>query len=268
MKPFYSFPDESKKLIKYVLTDIDDTLTLDGKLPAVAYSAMERLQHAGIKVIPITGRPAGWCDHIARMWPVDGLVGENGAFYFYYDSKNKKMIRSYWRSEEQRREDTVKLARLQERILREVPGCRVSVDQPYREADLAIDFCEDVEPIPLSSVKKIVSLFEAAGAVAKISSIHVNGWFGNYDKLAMTKRFFSEIFKVTLDNSNESVLFSGDSPNDALMFSFFQNSVGVANVLQFGDELQDKPAWVTEKKGGYGFAEMVDILLGNSQTSR
>ena len=93
MNPFKTFPKETRQQIRYVLTDIDDTLTLDGKLPAVAYGAMERLQQNGIKVIPITGRPAGWCDHIARMWPVDGLVGENGAFYFYYDEKQRKMAR-------------------------------------------------------------------------------------------------------------------------------------------------------------------------------
>jgi len=263
MKPFHTFPHESKQQIRYVLTDIDDTLTLDGKLPAVAYTAMERLQQADIKVIPITGRPAGWCDHIARMWPVEGLVGENGAFYFYYDKKSRKMIRRYWRSEEQRRKDRAQLVRLEEQILREVPGCRVSVDQPYREADLAIDFCEDVEPLPMTAVKQIVSLFESAGAVAKISSIHVNGWFGDYDKLAMTSRLFRELFQVDLERQKETILFSGDSPNDAPMFAFFPNGVGVANVLQFGDELQHKPAWVTEKKGGYGFAEMVDILLDN-----
>ncbi len=261
MKPFNSFPRETRQQIRYVLTDIDDTLTLNGKLPAVAYSAMERLQQAGIKVIPITGRPAGWCDHIARMWPVEGLVGENGAFYFYYDYGNRKMVRRFRRSDEQRQEDRKRLARLQERILRNVPGCRVSVDQPYREADLAIDFCEDVEPLSMDAVKKIVSIFESAGAIAKISSIHVNGWFGDYDKLTMTRKLFSEVFQVDLDSRKESVIFSGDSPNDAPMFAFFPHGVGVANVLQFGDDLPHKPAWITEKKGGYGFAEMVDILL-------
>jgi len=261
VKPFHTFPRETRAQINYVLTDIDDTLTLDGKLPAVAYSAMERLQKAGIKVIPITGRPAGWCDHIARMWPVEGLVGENGAFYFYYDIRSRKMVRSFWRSNEQRREDRKQLARLQELILRDVPGSRLSVDQPYREADLAIDFCEDVKPLSMDSVKKIVSIFESAGAVAKISSIHVNGWFGDYDKLAMTRRLFSEIFQIDLDSRKESIIFSGDSPNDAPMFAFFPHSLGVANVLRFSDELACKPAWITEKKGGYGFAEMVDILL-------
>lgn len=263
MEAFDTFPNISKRQIEFVLTDIDDTLTLDGKLPAIAYNAMERLQHAGIKVIPITGRPAGWCDHIARMWPVEGLVGENGAFYFYYDKESRKMVRRYWRSDKQRKEDRLQLLALEEQILREVPGCRISVDQPYREADLAIDFCEDVAPLPMTEVKQIVSIFESAGAVAKISSIHVNGWFGDYDKLSMTKRLFEELFQIDLEILKEKIIFSGDSPNDTPMFAFFPNGVGVANILQFVDELQHKPAWVTKKKGGYGFAEMVDILLDN-----
>lgn len=268
MKPFHTFPTTNKKQIQYVLTDIDDTLTVDGKLPAVAYNAMERLQQASIKVIPITGRPAGWCDHIARMWPVDGLVGENGAFYFYYDQESRKMIRRYWRSEEQRGKDSLKLQKIEKQILKDVPGCRVSVDQPYREADLAIDFCEDVDPLPLTAVNQIVSIFEAAGAVAKISSIHVNGWFGDYDKLTMTKRLFKDLLGLDLESRKENIIFSGDSPNDSPMFAFFPSSVGVANVLQFGDELKNKPTWVTEGKGGYGFAEMVDILLDSEPLAK
>ncbi len=264
MQPFKTFPKKDSKQIRYVLTDIDDTLTFDGKLPAVAYSAMERLQLSGIKVIPITGRPAGWCDHIARMWPVDGLIGENGAFYFYYDSNTRKMVRRYWRNEEQRKEDTTRLNKLAKQILHEVPGCMISADQAYREADLAVDFCEDVAALDMKAVNKIVSLFEKAGAVAKISSIHVNGWFGDYDKLAMTTKFFHEVFSISIEKQKDTILFSGDSPNDAPMFAFFANSVGVANVLQFSDQMEHEPTWVTRKEGGYGFAEMVDILLANS----
>jgi len=263
MKSIQDFPNTSKQQIKYVLTDIDDTLTNDGYLPAIAYSAMERLQQAGIKVIPITGRPAGWCDHIARMWPVDGLVGENGAFYFYYDRIQHKMIRRFWRTEEQRKIDRQKLIQLQDIILSKVPGSAISVDQQYREADLAIDFCEDVPALSKVEVDLIVQIFQEAGAVAKISSIHVNGWFGDYDKLAMTKRLFREIFQLDLGNHKNSVIFSGDSPNDAPMFAYFPNGVGVANILHFLDDLPTKPTWVTRENGGYGFAEMVDVLLAD-----
>ena len=178
MKPIKQLPSAVKESIRYVLADIDDTLTVSGRLPAIVFAAMERLKTAGIRMIPITGRPAGWCDHIARMWPVDGLVGENGAFYFRYDNRQRKMQRRYFKSEDKRKTDRQKLEQLKAQILKKVPGCGLSADQAYREADLAIDYCEDVAPLPVEKVDQIVHLFEEAGARAKISSIHVNGWFG------------------------------------------------------------------------------------------
>ena len=261
MKPFKKFPKNLKPTIRFVLTDIDDTLTIKGRLPSVAFAGMENLQKAGIQVIPITGRPAGWCDHIARMWPVAGVVGENGAFYFRYDDAGKKMIRRYFKTKKERKEDWKKLEKIKQEILKTIPGCRVSADQAYREADLAIDFCEDVPPLPIKDIEQIVRCFNEAGAQAKISSIHVNGWFGDYDKLSMTRFFFEEVFKVSLDEIKERVVFTGDSPNDSPMFSYFPHSVGVANVLHFKERMDCYPAWITEKEGGYGFAEMVDTLL-------
>jgi HAD superfamily hydrolase (TIGR01484 family) len=261
MKPFSQFPVRIKKNIHFILADIDDTLTHNGRLPADVFVAMERLKAADLQIIPVTGRPAGWCDHIARMWPVDGLVGENGAFYFRYDDKLKKMQRRYFKSESQRKTDRRKLEKIKLEVLKKVPGSRVASDQAYREADLAIDYCEDVPPLSIKDVEKIVSCFESAGAKAKISSIHVNGWFGNYDKLTMTKMIFEEVFGQHLEDVKDQVIFIGDSPNDSPMFSYFPHSVGVANVLQFKGMMDHSPAWVTKRKGGYGFAEMADVLL-------
>ncbi len=261
MKPFNQFPQNIRKKIRFILTDIDDTLSLNGRLPAVVFEAMERLQKAGLAVIPITGRPAGWCDHIARMWPVDAVVGENGAFYFRYDDRLKKMQRRYWKSEAQRMADRKKLEKIKLEVLEKIPGCRVSADQAYREADLAIDYCEDVPPLEMKQVDRIVRCFTQAGARAKISSIHVNGWFGDYDKLAMTNRLFEEVFDTHLEKDKKSVIFIGDSPNDVPMFKYFPHSVGVGNILRFEKRLDHKPVWVTRKEGGYGFAEMVEILL-------
>lgn len=261
MRPFSEFPSQSKSQIQYVLTDIDDTLTVHGRLPAVAFSAMEKLQQRNIHVIPITGRPAGWCDHMARMWPVAGIVGENGAFYFRYDDEKKKMTRRYYRSEESLRKDRIALDALKQEILKKVPGARVSADQAYREADLAIDFCEDVPPLPREDIEKIVQLFKKAGAQAKESSIHVNGWFGEYDKLTMSQLLFDEVFNLSSAQLKNPVLYIGDSPNDCPMFAFFPHSVGVANILEFKGRLEVEPSWITTKSGGYGFSEMTNILL-------
>jgi len=261
MRPLKEFPNKNLAQIKYVLTDIDDTLTVDGQLPAIAYDALERLHHAGIKVVLITGRPAGWCDHMARMWPVDGIVGENGAFYFCYKRKQRTMVRRYWKSAEERRQDRIRLSELRDRILKEVPGAAVASDQAYREADLAIDFCEDIPALPMVEVDKIAAIFREAGANAKISSIHVNGWFGNYDKLSMTRIMFREIFQEDLEAVKETVMFSGDSPNDGPMFDYFPHAVGVANISEFKDRLSSRPAWIASQPAGYGFVELVEMLL-------
>jgi HAD superfamily hydrolase (TIGR01484 family) len=261
MKPFQNFPSSLKKNIRYVLTDIDDTLTLHGLLPAAALAGMERLRDAGVAVIPITGRPAGWCDHIARMWPVAAVVGENGAFYYRYDRTLRKMQRRYFKTAEQRAADRGRLEEVKLKILAEVPGCAVSADQAYREADLAIDFCEDVPRLSPQAVERIVQIFEAAGAQAKVSSIHVNGWFGAYDKLTMAQRLFRDAFQEDLEAIKARVIFAGDSPNDQPMFAFFPNAVGVANVREFAGRMSSLPGWVTQLDGGGGFAEMVDVLL-------
>ncbi len=100
-------------------------------------------------VVPVTGRPAGWCDHIARMWPVDAVVGENGAFYFRYDHAKRARCSGALSMTTQRAQAIrQRLAVVRDRILAAVPGCAVAADQHYREADLAIDYCEDVPRLP------------------------------------------------------------------------------------------------------------------------
>ena len=261
MRPLAEFPQSALRGIGYVLADIDDTLTIDGRLPADAYGAMESLRDAGLKIAPITGRPAGWCDHIARMWPIHGVVGENGAFYFSYDDNRRTMTRRYWKDGAERAADRARLERLATQILAAVPGAALSADQPYREADLAIDYCEDVAPLDDHAVAKIKTLFEDAGAHAKVSSIHVNGWFGDYDKLAMTRNLFREVFHVALDDVRSRVVFAGDSPNDAPLFDYFPHGVGVANVADFAGRMDAEPAWIARARGGHGFAELARAIL-------
>ena len=263
MRLINHIPAEVCQNIRGVFFDIDDTVTTDGRLEGSAYLAIEKLKQAGLLTIPITGRPAGWCDLIARFWPVDGVVGENGAFYFAYDRNTLKMRRCYVRSEEQRREDQKKLVKLKKEILQRVPGSAISADQTYREADLAVDFCEDVAPLPNESVLKIKNIFEDSGAVAKISSIHVNGWFGDYDKLSTCQLFVSSQLGFKLSEQREKFIFVGDSPNDEPMFQYFPNAVGVANVQNFKKQLQHPPTWVTHQESGFGFVELVDHLLKN-----
>jgi HAD superfamily hydrolase (TIGR01484 family) len=261
MKPLAEFARAARAKVRAVLTDIDDTLTTDGRLEAVSYAALERLRAAGLLVIPVTGRPAGWCDHIARMWPVDGVVGENGAFWFLHDACAGRLVKRYIVSDAQRTQRTARLDAIAQRVLREVPGCAIASDQPYREADLAIDFREDVPALSREAVLRIVAIMEEEGLTAKVSSIHVNGWFGGYDKLSTARLMLREVFGIDADRERETIVFAGDSPNDQPMFGFFPNAVGVANVRDMADLMTQLPAYVTPSRGAQGFAELAAALL-------
>jgi HAD superfamily hydrolase (TIGR01484 family) len=261
MRPLAAMPEEARAGIRGVLVDIDETLTTRGRLTADAYGALERLHAAGRLVVPITGRPAGWCDHIARMWPVAAVVGENGAFWMRYDAAAHRLEQRFVADDATRRANRARQAAIGESILRAVPGCALASDQHYREADLAIDFREDVPELPRAAVDRIVALMEAEGMTAKVSSIHVNGWFGAWDKLATTRRLFAEVFGVDLDAARAHYVFAGDSPNDAPMFAFFPNAVGVANVRAFADRIPALPAYATRAESGAGFVELADFLL-------
>ncbi|HLX30830.1 MAG TPA: HAD-IIB family hydrolase [Casimicrobiaceae bacterium] len=263
-QPLDRMPAHVRHSIRVVLTDIDDTLTTDGKLTSEAFAALERLHDAGRIVVPVTGRPAGWCDHIARMWPVDAVVGENGAFYMRYDAPRRKLVRRFVADEAEREHMRARIAAIGERIVADVPGSALASDQRYRETDLAIDYCEDVPPLSRADVDRIVALMQAEGMTAKISSIHVNGWFGRYDKLATTRLLLHEAFAIDVDAKRDASIFVGDSPNDAPMFAFFPNAIGVANVRRFLDRIAMPPAWITRNEAGAGFAEIADALLGAS----
>ena len=261
MKPLAEFPASRRRQVRGVFTDIDDTLTHEGHLPAKAYAALEDLRAAGLLVIPVTGRPAGWCDHIARMWPVDAVVGENGAFWFRHDAAARRLRKRYVVDEAERSRRAERMDAIAARILREVPGCAIASDQAYREADLAIDFCEDVPPLPMEAVRRIVAVMEDEGLTAKASSIHVNGWFGGYGKLSTTRLMMREEWGVDLDLERAAYTFAGDSPNDQPMFAFFPDAVGVANVRAMASMMATLPAWVTPSPGGEGFAELARALL-------
>jgi HAD superfamily hydrolase (TIGR01484 family) len=255
------FPAEARRALRFVLLDIDDTLTTEGRLTATAYCALEKLSERGLRIIPVTGRPAGWCDMIARFWPVDAVIGENGAFWFRYDHRARVMRRSFWLSDEEREVAGPRLARLGDEIVAAVQGARIAADQPYRIADLAIDYAEDTGPLPPQEIDCIVALMQAAGALAKVSSIHVNGWFGDWDKLAMTRRLFREVYSIDLDRERDAVVFIGDSPNDEPMFAYLPHTVAVANIRPFLPRLKAPPGYVTEKAAGAGFVEFAAMLL-------
>lgn len=252
---------ELKKKPKIIFTDIDDTITDEGLLHADAYASLWKLFEHNIQVIPVTGRPAGWCEMIARFWPVHGVIGENGGFYFRYHREEKQMKRFFYFNEEEQQKNREKLNKIKKEILDTIPGAGIASDQFTRLMDLAIDFCEDVKPLDKASIQKIVSIFNAHGAQAKVSSIHVNGWFGDYDKLKMCEAYLKKEFNLSFNEAQSKILFSGDSPNDEPMFKAFESSVAVANIKHFLNDLTYHPKFVCTKEGGKGFTELTNHIL-------
>lgn len=254
--------------IRAVAFDIDDTFSSQGKITDEAFTALWKLHKKGFLLVPVTGRPAGWCDHIARFWPVHAVVGENGAFSLFQSPKEKGKLRRL--ETPGAITDTAdrkkKLADLSAKILARFPQTKFASDQNYRDHDLAIDFCEDVPRWADADVDALLDLCHQAGAHAKLSSIHVNTWFGEYDKWAgftnLLKNADAWAPKSTLKwvGKLEHWIFLGDSPNDEPMFARFTTSAAMANLKPYLKRLKNFPTFLATKNSGAGFVEVTQKL--------
>jgi hypothetical protein len=259
--PIQRIPRGLCRSLQILFTDLDDTLTRGGLIPAGAFQALWRLHGSGVAVVVVTGRPAGWCDHIARMWPVEAVIGENGAFYYRYDRGARRMERRYLLGEEERRLGRQGLERIRRRVLAEVPGCGIASDQPFRLFDLAIDFREDVEPLGDEQVDHICRIAREEGACCKVSSIHVNCWYGDFDKVAGVRALLADSRGRSLEESQELACFVGDSPNDEPLFAALRHSIGVANLRPFLPRIRTLPRYITEREAADGFLEAAEVIL-------
>lgn len=258
MRPLSEFAAAARRRIRFVLTDVDDTLTFAGRLSADTYAALERLGRAGVIVVPVTAAPAGWCDLIARLWPVDAVIGENGGFYFCRERGSPAVRRAFWLAEDERARNMARLGEAAGTILSTIPGARPASDQPFRQTTWAI------EPDGPATAERVAAAWRAAGARSTINSLWALGWYGDFDKLAMALRLAREIFAVDLASDRDAVVYVGDSVNDEPMFRFFPHSVGVATVAAYLDRLAAAPAYVTNGPGGAGFVEVADAILAAS----
>lgn len=239
--------------------DIDDTVTRDGRLERIAYDAMWRMREAGLRLVSVTGRPLGWADVVARHWPVDAAVGENGAGWVWRDGA---VVREgYFHSAEERVAQVALLERIRRRVAEELPEVALAPDQRARRCDLAFDVGEHVQ-LPTETIDRIVALVEAEGARCPVSSVHAHVVPGAWDKPRGVVRAVREALAVDLEADRERWVFVGDSGNDAEAFAWFAQSVGVANVREHLHRLAQPPAWITQADRGEGFAELADALLG------
>lgn len=241
-----------------LMTDIDDTLTRDGVIESVALQALQALRAAGVPVLAITGRPHGWSETFAREWPVAAIVAENGAVALIDSPEG---LRTEFAQDEATRADNARrLQAVARQVLQQVPGALLAQDSAGRLTDIAVDHSE-FSHLDARAVERVVSLMRQAGMTATVSSIHINGWFGDHSKWTGAQWMVQRLFGRRLDDEIERWVYVGDSTNDQLMFQRFAHSVGVANLRRFASDLQHWPQWITTAERGQGFAEVAQALL-------
>jgi HAD superfamily hydrolase (TIGR01484 family) len=222
--------------------------------------ALAALAAAGLHVIPITGRPVGWSEPFARQWPVDAIVAENGAVALTHRTAAEPLCKLYVQDAAVRAANYARMQQVAQRIVREVPGATISRDSDGRETDIAVDHSEFAH-LPPDDIARVVALMRSEGMNATVSSIHVNGWYGDHNKLSGARWVVRELLGRELDAELQRWVYVGDSTNDMLMFEHFPHSVGVANIRRFEDQLAFKPRYVTDSERGAGFAEVADAIL-------
>jgi len=279
MKALHLFPLGQLQSIRGVFTDIDDTLTTGQHITPDALQALSDLKAAGLAVIPITGRPVGWCAPHALgdatrglpAWPVDAMVAENGGVAYVPENlcQNRlqplsnigiSLSKIYQSDAVTRAVNQTRMQQVAKIILQQVPGSALSADHTGRETDMAIDYNE-VTLLAPDKVAQVVALFQAHGMHATVSSIHINGWFGEHNKLEAARWMVRTLFGRHLDDELDRWIYVGDSTNDQLMFQHFPHSVGVANIRRFEADLVHWPRYVTASERGAGFAEVARAIL-------
>lgn len=239
-----------------VLTDIDDTLTADGAIAPAALEALHRLQAAGVPVIAITGRPAGWSEPFARAWPVRGIVAENGGVLLHREGET--LSTEFAQDDATRLANVERLQACAREIVATVPGARLARDSAGRLTDIAVDHNE-FTTLSDDAIAAVCDRMRAHGLVATVSSIHVNGWIGEHSKWTAASWAVKRL--TGLDFDPGGWVYVGDSTNDQLMFERMPLSVGVANIARFLPMLAHLPAYVTATERGDGFAEVARALL-------
>jgi HAD superfamily hydrolase (TIGR01484 family) len=269
MLPLSHWPLEDRRQITGVFTDIDDTLTTDGAITADALQALVDLKAAGLSVIAITGRHVGWCESLmsgtsAPPWPVDAMVAENGAVALVpcavEQNARGRLSRLYQQDATIRNAHAARMAQVVQQILATVPGAQRARDEGGRETDLAFDYNEFTK-LPPDIVARIVTMLQAAGMRTTVSSIHIHGCYGEFNKWTGANWIVRELWQRDLQKELDHWVFAGDSGNDQPMFEHFPQSIGVANIRRFEAELTHSPRYITQGERGAGFAEVARALL-------
>jgi HAD superfamily hydrolase (TIGR01484 family) len=252
--------------IEYVFSDVDDTITLNGKLISASLEALWKLQENGIKTICVTGGSAGWADIYLRQWPIEAVVTESGALGFYKkNGQYRKWVNPCIDIENYQERKN----HLIDKVLKLIPEARLSSDQFSRIYDIAFDYGSELPVLSNEIVEKIVHMCKEEGFNYSVSSIHINAWLGDYNKKQGTLAFLKDIYGLDIKKIEKISIYCGDAPNDQLMFETFPLSFAPANIYKKEKELKIKPKYVAKGDGGLGFAQIIaEILKKNKKVEK
>jgi HAD superfamily hydrolase (TIGR01484 family) len=260
---FSKLSKEKRNRVAHLYFDVDDTLTTKGLLKPEAVAALYQAADAGLSLVAVTGRSAAWAEMLFRIFPLKAVIGETGALYFANRNGQLSVVHhekdSQVRSQHKERRDKAAQA-----VLSEIPGARLASDNMGRLYDVAFDLVEDGPPVPAAIAAQIRSRLEDDGLNVMQSSVHINAFFGSFNKATMVRQYLQNEENTNLEAIAETIVYVGDSANDGSLFEILPLSVGVANIephLPALEALGQAPAYRVNLNGGSGFARVVELIL-------
>lgn len=247
---FEGFSEEEKKRIQYVISDVDDTITSNGRISPFTLGALYSLRRKEKNTFLVTGGSYGWGDCYMRQWPVDGVIAESGAVLFVRDEDDS--VQALFNPIINQAE----VIKKKNELLKKTEGLPLSSDQPARLFDIAYDKNKMDE----AEIKVLKNILSFSGAYYSESSIHINAWFGDYNKLSAVKYFLSKVYKIKENDLLNKGIYVGDSFNDQELFGYFPTSIGMHSVEEKRNEFKTLPLYITEEGSGLGFCSVVEAL--------
>ena len=236
---------------RLIASDVDGTLTRNGKFSSDFISTLLDLQSSGIKVLLVTGRSAGWVSALVNYLPVSGAIAENGGVFLQADGQ-KDLLSSVPNLSRHR----ILLENTFHHIKQLFPNLLTSADNQFRITDWTFD----VDNLSADDIQAISAQCDLMGWSFTYSNVQCHIKPLSQDKatglLSVLKKYFPEL-------NSQQVLTVGDSPNDEAMFdpALFPISVGVANVRHYQDKMMHLPKYVTQTSEFAGFSELAKLLL-------
>jgi len=258
MRPLVELGAERARRLTGLVFDLDGTLLTGGVLSAEAYRALWALRDSGLKLVVCTGRPAGWGEVLARQWPVELVVTENGAVAFRAAGGRLRRIDRLGATErKQRRERLDEIAR---RARQQFAELLPADDNAGRCSDVTFDIGEH-QQVATDVIVAARRWAAEAGARSHLSSVHLHLTLDADDKASGTFYALAAALGEDCTAARERYAFVGDSGNDAACFAAFSLTFGVAGVRAHLAAMSVPPRFVSRAAAGAGFVEIATRLV-------